>query len=81
MATNKRLLEKGLKYLGVLVLLFIASPIALSFSYKALSLYKEGQQYVIAMIFLVLSCLLTIFTVYFAFKTFKIILKAIFDSD
>ncbi len=81
MATNKRLLEKGLKYLGVLVLLFIASPIALSFSYKALSLYKEGQQYVIAMIFLVLSCLLTIFTIYFAFKTFKIILKAIFDSD
>lgn len=81
MATNKRLLEKGLKYLGVLVLLFIASPIALSFSYKALSLYKEGQQYVIAMIFLILSCLLTVFTVYFAFKTFKIILNAIFDSE
>jgi len=80
MATNKRLLEKGLKYLGVLVLLFIASPIALSLSYKALSIYEEGHQYTIAMIFLILSCLLVIFTVFFALKTFKIILNAIFDS-
>ena len=80
MATNKKLLEKGLKYLGFLVLLFIASPIALSLSYKALSLYEEGQEYAIAMVFLILSCVLVIFTVYFAFKTFKIILNAIFDS-
>lgn len=81
MATNKRLLEKGLKYLGILILLFIASPVALSLSYKALSLYEEGSQYTIAMIFLILSCLLSVFTVYFAFRTFKIILNAIFDSD
>ncbi|WP_432208142.1 DUF6095 family protein [Asprobacillus argus] len=80
MATNKRQLEKGLKYLGFLVLLFIASPIALSLSYKALSIYNEGQQYAIAMFFLILSCLLVIFTVFFAFKTFKTILNAIFDS-
>lgn len=81
MATNKKLLEKGLKHLGVLVLLFIASPIALSLSYKALSLYKDGNQYVFTVIFLILSGLLTLFTVFFAFKTFKIILNAIFDSD
>lgn len=80
MATNNKLLEKGLKYLGVLVLLFIISPISLSFSYKALSIYKEGYQYMIALTFLILSCLLIIFTVFFAFRTFKIILNAIFDS-
>lgn len=80
MATNKKLLEKGGKYLGFLILLFILSPIALSFSFKALSLYKEGYQYGVALVALILSGLLVIFTVYFAFKTFKIILSAIFDS-
>lgn len=75
-----KLLEKGLKYLGVLILLFIISPIALSVSYKALDTYKEGYQYTIAIILLVVSCLLILFTVFFAFKTFKTILNAIFDS-
>lgn len=80
MGTNMKLLEKGLKYLGVLILLFIISPIALSVSYKALDTYKEGYQYTIAIILLVVSCLLILFTVFFAFKTFKTILNAIFDS-
>jgi glucan phosphoethanolaminetransferase (alkaline phosphatase superfamily) len=80
MGTNMKSLEKGLKYLGVLVLLFIISPIALSISYKALDTYKEGYQYTVAIILLVVSCLLILFTVFFAFKTFKTILNAIFDS-
>lgn len=80
MATNTKLLQKGLRYLGFLLLLFIVSPIALSISYKALSLYQEGFQRNIAIVFLIVSCLLIIFTVYFAFKVFKIILSAIFDS-
>ncbi|MFY0603363.1 MAG: hypothetical protein JXQ93_05405 [Flavobacteriaceae bacterium] len=80
MATNKKLLEKGLKHLGFLILLFIISPIALSMSYKALDIYSEGYQYTITIILLIISFLLIIFTVYFAFKTFRIILNAIFDS-
>jgi glucan phosphoethanolaminetransferase (alkaline phosphatase superfamily) len=80
MATNMKLLEKGLRHLGFLILLFIVSPIALSFSYKALSIYKEGGKHIMAIVFLVISCILILFTVFFAFKTFKIILNAIFDS-
>jgi len=79
MATNTTLLAKGLRNLGFLVLLFIASPIALTISYKALESYADDKLY-IAYILLVFSALLMFFTFYFAFKTFKILLNAIFDS-
>ncbi|QMU66032.1 MAG: hypothetical protein GKR88_18270 [Flavobacteriaceae bacterium] len=80
MATHKKQLVKGLKYLGVLILLFIVSPVVLSISYKALHLYKEGYQYMLSIGAVMISFLLLLFTVFFAFKTFKIIVSAIFDS-
>jgi len=79
MATNKTLLAKGLRNLGFLVLLFIASPIALTMSYKALDRFTDENMY-IAYIFLTVSALLIFFTFYFAFNTFRILLNALFDS-
>jgi len=35
MSTNVELLGKGLKYLGFLIFLFIASPITLTIGFKA----------------------------------------------
>ena len=41
MSTNFDLLGKGLKYLGVLIFLFIASPIALTIGFKALKKFEN----------------------------------------
>mgnify|MGYP000736719837 CR=1 FL=1 len=80
MGTNFTILGKGLKQLGFLLFCLIASPILLSMSFKAVSLYKEGSQYWLSIVFLVLSSLLMLFTIFFAFKTFKTILNAIFQD-
>ena len=79
MATNKTLLAKGIRNLGFLVLLFILSPIALTISYKALDTFTEANLYW-AYAFIGLSGVLIIFTLVFAFKTFQILLNALFDS-
>ena len=79
MATNTTLLAKGLRNLGFLVLLFIASPISLTMSFKAMNKLADEKIF-IAYIFIGLSAILIIFTIYFAFKTFKILLNALFDS-
>ena len=51
MSTNLNLLAKGLKYLGILIFLFIASPIVLTIGYKALTKFentpKEYLSYII----------------------------------
>ena len=78
MATNTTLLAKGLRNLGFLVLLFIAAPISLTMSFKAINIF-EGWKIYIAYSFLVVSILLIFFTIYFAFKTFKILLDALFN--
>lgn len=80
MGTNLNILNKGLKQLGILLFLLIASPILLSMSFKAISIYKEGSQYWFSVIFLILSSLLIIFTILFAFKTFKTILNSLFQD-
>lgn len=79
MATNTTLLAKGLRNLGLLVLLFIASPISLTMSYKAIAIYTDWKIY-LAYTLLFISVLLILFTLYFAFKTFKTLMDAIFDS-
>ena len=80
MSTNVNLLSKGLKYLGLLILLFIASPISLTMGFKALNKFENTANEYISYIILGLATILIIFTIYFAFKTFQILLKAIFND-
>jgi hypothetical protein len=80
MSTNVNLLGKGLKYLGFLVLLFIASPISLTMGFKALNTFKNTENEYISYLIIGLATILIIFTIYFAFKTFQILLKAIFND-
>ncbi|WP_299012328.1 DUF6095 family protein [uncultured Polaribacter sp.] len=80
MSTNTILLAKGLKNLAILVGLFIASPLTLTMSFKALKKFENTPKEWVSYLLLVVAAILIIFTLYFAFKTFKILLKAIFNS-
>ena len=80
MGTNFTILGKGLKQLGLLVFLLIASPILLSMAFKAIRIFKEGIQYAFSIAFLVVAGLLILFTIFFAFKTFRTILSSIFQE-
>ena len=80
MSTNVDLLGKGLKYLGILVFLFIASPITLTMGFKALKKFDDTPKEFISYIILSVAVILIIFTIYFAFKTFQILLKALFNN-
>lgn len=80
MSTNLNLLAKGLKYLGILIFLFIASPIVLTIGYKALTKFENTPKEYLSYIILLTAGILMIFTIYFAFKTFKMLLKALFND-
>ncbi|MFD2566002.1 DUF6095 family protein [Pseudotenacibaculum haliotis] len=80
MGTDFSVLRKGLKRLAILLFLFIASPILLSMSFKAIAIYKEGAQYWFSIAFLVISSLLMLFTIFYAFMTFRVILSALFHE-
>jgi membrane protein YdbS with pleckstrin-like domain len=78
--TDFNILQKGLKQLGILLLLLITSPLALSFAFKALRIYKEGTPYIWSIVFLVFAALLTLFTIFYAFRTFRTILSSLFHD-
>jgi hypothetical protein len=80
MSTNINLLGKGLKYLALLLLLFIASPISLTVGFKALKKFENTPKEMLSYLILGASAVLIIFTIFFAFKTFKILLNAIFNN-
>ncbi|MDX6747829.1 DUF6095 family protein [Polaribacter sp. PL03] len=80
MSTNINLLGKGLKYLGILIFLFIASPISLTIGFKALKKFEDTPKEYLSYIIIVVAAILIIFTIYFAFKTFQVLLKAIFNN-
>jgi len=77
---NTNLLGKALKKLAVLILLFIASPVLLTMAFKAIKNYEEGIEYWLSVLFLASASFLIIFTIYFDFKTFETISKAIFQK-
>lgn len=80
MSTNVDLLGKGLIRLGVLVLLFIASPIIITMGFKALDKFKEAPKLYYAYAIILVGIISLIFTIYFAFKTFKIISNSLFNK-
>jgi len=80
MSTDVNLLGKGLKYLGLLIFLFIASPITLTVGYKALKKFENTPKEYLSYLILTVAGILIIFSMYFAFKTIQIFLKALFDN-
>ena len=80
MSTDVNLLGKALIRLAILIFLFIISPISLTIAFKAIKLYPEGLAHWFAILFLIFAGVLLIFTIFFAFKTFSIISKAIFNK-
>lgn len=81
MSTDTTLLGKGLIRLGVLVLLFIASPVIITIGFKAFKKFTEAPKSYIAYALIIIGFALIIFTIYFAFKTFKIISNSIFNNN
>lgn len=81
MSTDVHLLGKGLKQLGFLILLLILSPISLTIGFKALKKFTENPQVFIGYAILLAGSLITIFTVFFAFKTFKTLGNALFNKQ
>lgn len=81
MSTDTNLLGKGLIRLGILVLLFILSPIVITMGFKAFNKFTETSNAYLSYLILGLGCMLIIFTIYYAFKTFGVIQKAIFNKD
>lgn len=80
MGTDFKILGKGLKQLGILLFLLIASPILLSLAFKALSLYKEGTERTFSWVFVVIAGILMLFTIIYAFKVFRTILSSLFHE-
>ena len=80
MSTNINLLGKGLKHLAILLLLFIASPVSLTVGFKALKKFENTPKEMLSYLILGAVAVLIIFTIFFAFKTFKILLNAIFNN-
>ena len=80
MPINQDLAAKGFRKLLILLGLLIASPLMLTISFKALKIYKEGYLFYISVTGIVLSSILTFFTLFFAFKTFKTLIDALFSK-
>jgi predicted membrane channel-forming protein YqfA (hemolysin III family) len=80
MSTDKQLLSKGLIRLGILILLFILSPVIMTMGFKALDKFRETANEYVAYLILGFSAILLIYTLYFGFKTFGVLQKAIFND-
>ena len=80
MPINQDLAAKGFRKLLILLVLLIASPLLLTISFKAIKVCGDGYLYYVSITGIVLSSMLTFFTLFFAFKTFKTLLEALFSE-
>lgn len=80
MSTNLNLLSKGLIRLGIVILLFIVAPIAITMGFKAIDKFTDNPDFYFAYLFLVIGFLILFYAIYFAFKTFSLLSKAIFNQ-
>lgn len=80
MSTDKELLVKGLIKLGILLFLLIITPIMITISFKALNKYTESPNTLLAYFLVLISFGLLVFTITYAFKTFKVIGNAFFKN-
>ena len=70
MPINQDLAAKGFRKLLILLVLLIASPLLLTISFKAIKVYVEGYLYYVSITGIVLSSMLTFFTLFFTNKHF-----------
>lgn len=77
---NFKILATGLKKLGILLFLFITSPLLLTLGFKALTKFKDTDQFWIAVVLLSLAGVFILFSMFFAFKTFKTLLDGFFKE-
>ncbi len=69
---TKKLFQKGLKFLALALPLLFGAPVLITIGFKALN---KGNGY----LFLVLGCLLAVFTIALVTQAFRLILKALFN--
>ncbi len=81
MKTRELLLEKGVKKISILLGLIILSPITLNIGFKALNKFTESPKIYLGYTLVFIGISLLFFTVYFAFKTFKTLLDALFNKS
>lgn len=81
MSTDMNLLRKSLIHLGILVILFIATPIIMTMGFKGIEKFTESPQIYIGYFLIILGFLGIIFTIYFAIKAFSILKKALFNEN
>ena len=79
MSINQKLLGKGIQKLLLLILLLVVSPVTLNIAFKAFDKMEDAIYIPYAL--LLVAILLIIFTIILAFKTFKTLLDALFNSE
>lgn len=72
--------ERVIKRFLILISLFILSPTVLSLAFKALKIYKTGGKNIFACVLFIIGALLICYTVYFGFKTIKLLLDTLFKK-
>ena len=80
MPIDQKLAYRGIKYLLILFILLILRPLLFTISIKALKLYDEGVLFFISVASLILCIIMAFYTLFFAFKTFKTLLDALFNK-
>ncbi|CAM1333036.1 DUF6095 family protein [Tenacibaculum aestuariivivum] len=75
--TPDNIVKKFLILLGLL----ITSPIILNLAFKALRIFTETPKKYVAYFLLILGIFLILFTVFYAFKTIKYFLDALFKKN
>lgn len=80
MSTDINLLGKGLIRLGILLLLFIASPIIITMGFKAMDKFTEAPEKYLAYLILGVGSVLIIYSIYYAIRTFGVLQKSIFNN-
>lgn len=81
MSTDINLLGKALIRLAILIILFIASPVLITISFKAIDTFTEVPNLYFAYFLVIVGFALLIYTIFFAFKTFRVLQNAFFKNQ
>lgn len=80
MSTNVNLLKNAIIRLGIVVFLFIASPIIITMGFKGLESFSENSYIYLAYLLVFLGFSGIILSIILAFKAFSILKKALFND-
>lgn len=80
MSTNLNLLKNAIIRLGIVVFLFIASPIIITMGFKGIESFSENSYIYLAYLLVFLGFSGIILSIILAFKAFSILKKALFND-